>query len=183
MENPYKRKKEPGLNKQLILDVATEIGAEDWSRVTFQAIAEKAGISKGGIIHHFKNKEELLDELVKQSLSDLTAWVQQYKLDNQSDDGALAYLSAILTNESNKKYRDTMRIIIQATMTNESYRLSWDDWYKKNIMPADGNLSVESMIVLFLAEGIWYSENIGFSQVNQKDKLKMLHYVRTKMLT
>ncbi|MGR3792306.1 TetR/AcrR family transcriptional regulator [Flavobacterium sp. TN-1] len=71
--NAYNRKKEPELNKQLIIDAATEIGAEtDWHQVTFQAIADKTGLSKGGIIHHFRNKEELLDELMSQSLSELT---------------------------------------------------------------------------------------------------------------
>lgn len=46
MENAYKRKKKPLLNRQIILDTALEIvSKEDWSQVTFQSISDKTGLS------------------------------------------------------------------------------------------------------------------------------------------
>ncbi|WP_234607414.1 hypothetical protein [Dyadobacter chenwenxiniae] len=43
-----------------------------------------------------------------------------------------------------------MRIIIQAIMTKEPYRTAWNAWSAENIIPADQDLSIKSMIVLLL---------------------------------
>jgi hypothetical protein len=41
MNNAFKRKKEPELNKQNILEAAIEIGSTDWKNITFQEIAHR----------------------------------------------------------------------------------------------------------------------------------------------
>ncbi len=166
MENSsYTRKKEPELSKQLIIDAAIHIGSEsDWHHVTFQSIADWTGLSKGGIIHHFRNKEELLDELVNQ---------------NVDKDGAFAYLKFILEKKNDEKYAKTMRIILQAIMINSKYRLQWEDWYNLHILPTDGEeLSIHSTIVFLVADAIWYSENMGSIHLTEKDKPKVLNFLQ-----
>lgn len=182
METAYHRKKEPEQNKQLIIDAATEIGAEyDWHQVTFQAIVERTGLSKGGIIHHFRNKEELLDELMAQSLNELTAWVEQYKKKNKEKNGTFAYLQFVIDKGKDKKYRKTMRIVLQAIMVNPKYRAEWDEWYKKHIMPSDGSpLDIDSLIIKLVTDGIWYSENVGSSHLSDDDKTRILKHLRKK---
>lgn len=179
MENAYKRKKEPELNKQLILDAATDIGAaEDWHQVTFQAIADKTGLSKGGIIHHFRTKEELLDELMRQSLVELTEWLKQYKTSRKAKDGALGYLQFVIDKAKDEQYSKTMRIIIQAIIANPQYRHSWDDWYREHILPADGSaLDINSEVAILVADGIWYRENIGFTPMSDAGKRKLLKHL------
>jgi len=161
----YTRKKEPELSKQLIIDAAIHIGSEsDWHHVTFQSIADWTGLSKGGIIHHFRNKEELLDELVNQ---------------NVDKDGAFAYLKFILEKKNDEKYAKTMRIILQAIMINSKYRLQWEDWYNLHILPTDGEeLSIHSTIVFLVADAIWYSENMGSIHLTEKDKPKVLNFLQ-----
>jgi len=181
MENPYKRKKEPELNKQLILDTATDIAAAgDWHQVTFQAIADKTGLSKGGIIHHFSNKEELLDELMKESLHELTEWVQSYKKRIGGDhiDGSAAYLKFVISKGKDERYRKTMRTVVQAIMFNAQYRERWEKWYKENILPGNGkDLPVKSLVTLLVADGIWYAENMGYSMLSMADKERILTYL------
>lgn len=179
MENAYKRKKEPELNKQLILDAATDIGAEaDWHQLTFQAIADRTGLSKGGIIHHFRNKEELLDELMYQSLAELTEWLKKYKTSRKAKDGALGYLEFVTDKGKDEKYRKTMRIIIRAVMANPQYRQSWDDWYREHILPADGSeLDISSQVAILVADGIWYRENIGFAPMSEAGKRKLIKHL------
>ncbi|MFL9484257.1 TetR/AcrR family transcriptional regulator [Chitinophagaceae bacterium LWZ2-11] len=181
MENAYKRKKEPELNKQLILEAATDIGAaEDWHQVTFQAIADKTGLSKGGIIHHFKNKEELLDELLRQSLSELTQWINDYRQKNKETNGAMAYLQAVVSRKKDEKYTKTMRIILQAIMVNEQYRQMWYEWHKEHIAPPDGNdLDTKSLITYLVADAIWYMENTGFSIPDDRTKKRIVDYLKS----
>lgn len=176
----YNRKKEPELNKQLIIDAATEIGAEsDWHQVTFQAIEDRTGLSKGGIIHHFKNKEELLDELMSQSLVDLTSWVEKYKIENGKKDGALAYLQFVLEERNDENYKKTMRIVLQAIMTNSKYNDQWLEWYHQHIMPVnEGALSMKSQVAFLVADGIWYAEHMGSKRLSEKEKQKVFDYVK-----
>lgn len=176
----YNRKKEPELNKQLIIEAATDIGSEtDWHQVTFQAIADKTGLSKGGIIHHFRNKEELLDELVNQSLGEITQWVENYKAEKGEKDGALAYLESIVGKQNDVKYVKTMRIVLQAIMINSKYRDQWQEWYNLHIIPAGENeLSIKSLIIFIIADGLWYSESMSSGQYTEEEKKKILEYAK-----
>lgn len=177
--NAYSIKKQPELNKQLIIDAATEIGAElDWHQVTFQAIADRTGLSKGGIIHHFRNKEDLLDELMTQSLTELKAQVEK-QVTNGGSKGALGYLQFVLEKRDDEKYKKTMRIVLQAIMINSKYNDQWLEWYNQYIMPADEDkLSMKNRIAFLVADGIWYAENMGSSQLSNEDKQEVFEYIK-----
>jgi AcrR family transcriptional regulator len=177
VENVYKRKKEPEFNKQAILDAAAEIGAtQDWHHVTFQAIADKTGLSKGGIIHHFRSKEELLDELIRQSLEELTQWMAHEKKTSAVENSSIAYLRFVIGKSKDEKYRRTMKVIMQATSINEQYRKMWDTWIAANItknMAAETD--VNRLIVLLVADGLWFADNLGSYGISDKTKHKILN--------
>ncbi|MFC4211609.1 TetR/AcrR family transcriptional regulator [Pedobacter lithocola] len=167
MENPYKRRKDPELVRQTILNAAVEIGATDWHHVTFQSIAEKTGISKGGIIHHFKNKEELLDCIMKQSLIELTHWIIEEKKLAGIENGSMAYLQVILKRNSDAHYKSTMRVIMQAILVNEKYVLLWEEWFAEHIIHGSRiEQSVNSLILNLVTDGLWYADNLGRNQIN-----------------
>ncbi|WP_415841676.1 TetR/AcrR family transcriptional regulator, partial [Paenibacillus macerans] len=48
---------------QAAAKVARESGVE---HLTLDAVAQEAGVSKGGLLYHFPNKEELISGMVKQ---------------------------------------------------------------------------------------------------------------------
>jgi AcrR family transcriptional regulator len=52
-------------SRDRILDVAAQIASEEGaSQLTIDAVAKRAGISKGGVMYHFRSKDELLSALV-----------------------------------------------------------------------------------------------------------------------
>ena len=60
IENPYKRKKQPEVVRRALLDQAARITLEQGlSKVTFQAVADAAGVTKGGLMHPFATKNAL----------------------------------------------------------------------------------------------------------------------------
>lgn len=177
--NKYTRKKEPELNRQLIIDAATDIAYEtDWSHVTFQAIADRTGLSKGGIVHHFRNKEELLDQLHKESLSDLTQWIKEYKKKHDDNEGALGYLEFVLSETKNAKHKKIMRVIMKAILINPKYRDIWNEWHKTHIMRNKKEMSTKSLIVYLIADGIWYGENSDVHTYSKKDKERIIDYIK-----
>lgn len=161
------------------MDAATEIGAGiDWHAVTFQAIADKTGLSKGGIMHHFRNKEELLEELMKQSLQDLTEWINQDLLSSGSDNASIAFLKFTIDKSQDEKYMKTMKVILQATVSGQ-YHDMWKEWFQENISSrTKGASSVTDLIIQLVADGLWYSETAGLARISDADKQKILIKLR-----
>jgi len=177
MENPYKRKKDPEASKQLILHIAAEIGATaGWHQVTFQAISDQTGLSKGGIIHHFRNKEELLEELVHQSLVELTEWTIEEKRASGNDIAPLAFLRFVIKKSSDLHYRRTMKVILQAALINKHYKKMWAEWYTNHIGGVSvADLDINSLIIILVADGLWYADNLGLYGINNEKKKQIVN--------
>jgi AcrR family transcriptional regulator len=57
----HHRKKQPEQVRRALLDCAAQIAAEQGAAaITIQAVAERAGVTKGGLLHHFDSKQALL---------------------------------------------------------------------------------------------------------------------------
>jgi TetR/AcrR family transcriptional regulator len=65
-----------GARRGQIIDSAIQLIAEQGlARTSLSRIAEKAGISKAAVLYHFKNKDELLDEVLARVLGGLVTQV------------------------------------------------------------------------------------------------------------
>ena len=180
MENPYKRKKEPEINRQLILDAAVEIGADEgWHQVTFQAIASKTGISKGGIIHHFSSKEYLLEEIMKRGLSELTDWLhEEGNAPSNEQTASLAYLNFVIKKSDDPKYRKTMKVVMRVVMFDPKYLNMWDEWFSKHIRKGQRG-DIDSLIVMLVADGLWYADNLELYGLDMEVKEQILNRLST----
>ena len=63
-----------GDTRAKLLDAASAVIRRDGPQaLTLDAVAATAGVSKGGLLYHFKSKRELLDALVSRWLDDFQA--------------------------------------------------------------------------------------------------------------
>ncbi|WP_050028106.1 TetR/AcrR family transcriptional regulator [Verrucomicrobium sp. BvORR034] len=63
--------------KDTLLDAAETIAARDGvARLTFDAVAAEAGVSKGGVLHYFTTKDQLIEGMVKRTA---TRWRDYFK--------------------------------------------------------------------------------------------------------
>ena len=64
MSIAHHRRKQPERVRQQLLEVAARLSFEQGAAgVTLDAVSQAAGVSKGGLLHHFPNKMALLDGL------------------------------------------------------------------------------------------------------------------------
>lgn len=64
MTEAHRRKKQPEQVRQQLLEVAARLSHEQGvAGITLDAVSQAAGVSKGGLLHHFPNKLALLDGL------------------------------------------------------------------------------------------------------------------------
>ena len=80
METKKQTRKTSSKTKELILEVAREIAAQKGvGQLTLEAVAEKAGISKGGLLYHFPGKKELIIALKGHPQALVLGFINWYK--------------------------------------------------------------------------------------------------------
>ncbi|MDF3884015.1 TetR/AcrR family transcriptional regulator, partial [Cupriavidus basilensis] len=74
MTQAHRRKKQPDVLRPQLLQSAAQLALESGLRaVTLDAVAARAGVSKGGLQHHFRNKQALLDALFDDAVETFNA--------------------------------------------------------------------------------------------------------------
>lgn len=151
--------KEVNARKQRIIDAAISVMQEyPMEEVTVRKIATKAGLTTGAIYHHYKNKDDLLFDVMKQSLQFTHRLAESVKNQNhkkgrelleeivtevgkrlsKSEEQKLYILLLMDTVARNhpvkKKYEENYRAIIDNTaqLFEESFELK-NEKYQRNV--------------------------------------------------
>jgi AcrR family transcriptional regulator len=79
MANPYMRKKQPELVRQSIVAAAKEIAVtQGAAAMTIQAVAAAAGVTKGGLLHHFPSRTALTAAVLTHVLETFDAEIDSH---------------------------------------------------------------------------------------------------------
>src|SRR3546814_17056882 len=112
MTTPHHRKKQPELVRRSLIDCAGRIVAEGGvGSATIQAVAAAAGVTKGGLLHHFPSQQILIEELFGDLLAQLAAPIDQAMEANEGSYG-----------------RYTRAYILWLTRHRPEARRWWENW-------------------------------------------------------
>ncbi|WP_210529938.1 TetR/AcrR family transcriptional regulator [Rubellimicrobium arenae] len=98
----YARKKQPEAVRRALLDAAARIAVEQGAPgITVQAVAEAAGVTKGGLFHHFPNKQALIEAMFADVLEQLDREIDAHMAQDQDPHGPFsrAYVETLLVGE------------------------------------------------------------------------------------
>ena len=122
-----KTKTEAQKTRQYLLDAALEVFWRDGvTRASLQAIAQEAGVTRGALYWHFKNKEDLFETLFEQQYADFfAAFNDQTLRDNQDvwthlQHNLTTMFETLATRESKHKYCNVMFSKCEQTAGNET---------------------------------------------------------------
>ena len=152
-------------------------------KLTLEAVAVEAGVSKGGLLHHFPNKDALIQSMVTGITNDFIADVQTRADRDPRVQGrwSRAYLNS--TVEGGKEEQG-MNVALRTTLfTNrdllEELREQYSVW--QHNIENDGLDPVISSIVRLAVDGLWLSEVLGIGEIGEemrgeviKELLKMI---------
>lgn len=165
MGDAHRRKKQPGLTRQQLLDVAAGLALESGvGALTLNAVAKAAGVSKGGLLHHFPSKRALLEGLC----DDLVARFGRDVARRAARDadghgrGARAYLHATAVRRGDGVAK-LWGLVAVAAMFEPGLRDRWRDWMADHARPdADGGADPAALAVVRLAaDGLWMADLFG----------------------
>ena len=122
-----KTKTEAQKTRQHLLDTALEVFWRDGvTRASLQAIAQEAGVTRGALYWHFKNKEDLFETLFEQQYADFfAAFNDQTLRDNQDvwthlQHNLTTMFETLATRESKHKFCNVMFSKCEQTASNET---------------------------------------------------------------
>jgi AcrR family transcriptional regulator len=156
-----------------ILDAAEmivlDIGA---AHMTLDAVAEKAGISKGGLIYHYPGKDALLAAMVSRLLQRFAEQQVRAAMDLPEDSkrGLTAYVIASFTDTEQTK--NISAALLAAAANNpkllEPVREYFREWFARL---EDFGLGFERAAVISLAvDGLWLLELLQLSPLTQAQR-------------
>lgn len=158
-------------NREKILDAALEVVTRyGVAAVTFEAVAEESGISRGGLLYHFRTKDDLLLALHvylanKWDQRLLEALGMPYE-DATSDQRLAAYIRVGAEMDS----RTVMPLMIDAT-THSEFQQPWANVLGRWLPDLSGaspddEQAVTRLLAVFAADGLWVSDSIGGPQLS-----------------
>jgi AcrR family transcriptional regulator len=162
--------KQPDMTRKTILEAASRVTARDGAlNLTLENVAREAGVSKGGLLYHFPNKEALISSMIDEHLS---AWSQA--VEHAKDDAKGAFTRAFVKTTVNPAELETELAsgLLAAVALNpellEPVKKHYGAW-QKNI-EGDGINPVTATLVRLATDGLYFAEI--FDLAPPKGKLK-----------
>lgn len=158
MANAYQRKKQPELVRQALVDSAARLAAQlGPARLTVQAVAQAAGVTKGGLFHHFPTKKALLDAVYQNLLAQLDAQIAHHLAQDTTAHGRFtrAYVAAILGARHSSMGEQWMALSL-AMATEPAQQHMWADWLSARLAHhRDTDSHPQLEVVRLAADGAW----------------------------
>lgn len=161
----------PGL-KEAILDAAESIVIESGAlRMTLDAVAKRADVSKGGLIYSFPNKEALLEAMIKRFMERLDQLRVQIRQKLPPETSSLLVEIKMFMDLSETDYQLSSALLaVNANQPEllKGIREQLRERLMKEIAPPDD--FERSTILYFAALGLHFQELLGISLLSQEQK-------------
>lgn len=182
MSKAHHRKKHPEAVRQQLLEVAAKLSLEKGpASVTLDAVSQAAGVSKGGLLHHFPNKLSLLDGL----FGDLTEKLDRAIADKMRDDPepkgrfTRAYVSVFFQPEGIED-GEQWKVLTIALISEPHLRERWRQWVERYLAENVGtDSSPDAMLVRYAVDGLWLADLLGSPTMDPAARAAMLEKLLT----
>ncbi|OHV81319.1 TetR/AcrR family transcriptional regulator [Ensifer sp. LCM 4579] len=163
MISAHQRKKQPERVRQQLLEVAARLSLEQGiAAVTLDRVSQAAGVSKGGLLHHFPNKLALLDGLFDELVARFDRAIEAAMADDDVERGRFtrAYLAVCFALDVEAEGQD-WQVLAIALLAEPQLKARWRDWVARRsaeFAKTDG--SPNCLIARFAADGVWLADLI-----------------------
>lgn len=161
MDSLTERKKQPDVVRRNLLDCTAKLAAEQgFSAVSVQAVASAAGVTKGGLFHHFSSKYALLEAVLGDLLTKLDTDIEALISRDRDDYGCFtrAYVNAFFNDRKREDYAQWSAMSV-ALISEPSLRQMWQSWMDGRMArhkKTDGDIGLE--LVRLAVDGIWLAD-------------------------
>jgi len=159
MNDSYKRKKQPQLVRSQLLEAAAHVTIErGLGGLTLDLVAQRAGVSKGGLIHHFASKQALIEGLFNELLCAFEGAIDACMAKDPEPRGRFfrAYVVATLEPSYGGYDSKLLGACALAMATDKTLSDVWLSWWESKLQKhAENSHSVVAHMVRYAADGLW----------------------------
>ena len=173
--------KDPSATKIKLLEAAAQVVREKGaSQLTLEAVAEKANISKGGLLYHYPNKSMLLAAMVTHLMESFEQAIESQIAQSGSKITWLEAFVAMSFDPNHSQLVESAGIL--AAVANdpsllEPLRERYKVWQAKaEASGLDPNLAT---IVRLAADGLWFTELLNVSPLTDEKRSQVLNALLT----
>ncbi len=139
---------------KLIAAAAAVIRRDGAQALTLDAVAAHAGVSKGGLLYHFKSKRELLDGLVDRWLDEF-----QHDIDAADHDFSRGYVKAC--DGAKAEEAGLLAALVADPAVLAKVRDRYATWQDR--IATEGGDPVEATVARLAADGLWLADLLGMA--------------------
>jgi AcrR family transcriptional regulator len=139
---------------KLITAAAAVIRRDGAQALTLDAVAAEAGVSKGGLLYHFKSKRELLDGLVERWLDDF-----QHDIDAVPGGFPKGYVKA--SDGAKAEEAGLLAALVADPAVLAKVRERYATWQDR--VATEGGDPVEATVARLAADGLWLADLLGMA--------------------
>jgi AcrR family transcriptional regulator len=152
--------------RELILAAAANVVlSQGASKMTLEAVAKEAGVSKGGLLYHFPSKDALIEGMIEHMVQSLTDRIRVAYEQDEFGTNQGRWLRAL--TKANFQSEDlelsaglTAAVLLQPDLL-EANRQAYET--RQKLIEQDGVDIVWANIIRLVGDGIWFSELLGFA--------------------
>ncbi|RUT40324.1 TetR/AcrR family transcriptional regulator [Paenibacillus anaericanus] len=162
--------------KDLITAAAFIVDQFGMQKLTLEAVAKQAGVSKGGLLHHFPNKDALIKGMIDKYSENFINGVRGKVSIDQESRGKWhrAYLEATINDVEASNGLVTSYIAALYTDPRLISKLESDYRELHEIMNQDGLDPIKSTIIKIAIDGLWYSEIFNIGKLDNELKKEVI---------
>ncbi len=140
--------------------------------ITLDAVAAEAGVSKGGLLHHFPSKEKLIEAMVVRIVAEWRQDVMDAIEAQPHGPGRVARAFLAMSFEDHPDFADCVRrstvVLLTALTANPKLVQPLRDVYREleTLIANDGLKPGYGEAVLSAIDGLWFSKIFGTREVS-----------------
>ena len=170
------RKNNPQATREQLLQAAIAIILErGTNNLTLENVAKKANFSKGGLLHHFPNKETLLLEIINQLTQTFNQNLQKHLEPNQSPGRwTRAYIHTTFSPDPQEQ--QLTQALSSLIISHPELLESLQDAFlfaEQNILN-DGLPAARATAIRLACDGLWFGEISGLISVKEPLRSQLL---------
>jgi AcrR family transcriptional regulator len=138
-----------------LLDAASTVIRRDGPQaLTLAAVAAEAGVSKGGLLYHFKSKRELLDALVAR-------WMDDFERDIDAAPGSFPERYVRASDGAKAEEAGLLAALVADPGVLTAVRERHAAWQDR--IATEGGDPVDATVARLAADGLWLADLLGIA--------------------
>jgi AcrR family transcriptional regulator len=181
MNGTHGKKKQPQVVRAQLLKAAAQIAVErGLGNLTLDLVAQRAGVSKGGLMHHYPNRIALIGGLFDQLLLAFEKSIEECISCDANESGTFtrAYLKVSAENYGDSYEKKLLGTFALVMSTDETLSAKWRDWLRNQMKKyGEDTNSVFGSVIRYAADGIWLEECTGAHITDDVERKAVVEYL------